>query len=382
MKEDEMTYTDPQIDLNAPKLLIALELSDKAFLARAHWRGKESQRQLAPTAEGLSEGLEQFRRKLKVPEGVEVVACFEAGRYGFWPARRLEDLGARCEVMDSAGIEVSRRRRRAKTDKLDVKSLLQLLIRRELLGEGGKAFRPIHVPSPEAEDERRLNRERERLINERKQHQSRIKDLLKLQGTDVAGSIGSLKLERLVDWAGKPLPPHLLAELQREQQRWRLVDEQVKAVERETVQLRRQGSSPTSEKARRLASLRGIGDVGSWTLSSELLGWRDFANRRQVGAAAGLVSVPYSTGDSHRDQGISKAGPGRIRALLVELAWGWLRHQPDSELSRWFQSRYADQGKRMRRIGIVAMARKLIIALWRYVEFGEVPAGARLKVAR
>ena len=240
---------------------------------------------------------------------------------------------------------------------------------------------PIYVPSPEAEDERRLNRERERLVNERKQHHSRIQGLLKLHGTDFSGSVGLLRLTTLVDWAGNPLPPRLSRELEREQQRWRLIDEQLKAVDREINAARRQGSSPICEKARRLESLKGIGHVGSWSLSCELFGWRAFANRRQVGAASGLVSVPYSTGGSHRDQGISKAGPGRLRALLIELAWGWLRFQPTSDLARWYEKRYAKQGKRMRRIGIVALARRLSIALWRYVEFGEVPAGALLKTA-
>ena len=373
-----MTYTGLQDQVSANPMLVAFELSKDRFLARGWWQGRESGVSVASTAEGLAEAIATLKRRFKVSGEVTVVACYEAGREGFWPARCLERLGVGCRVLEPSSIEVPRRARRAKTDRLDVAALLRLLVRAEIVGEK-RVFKQAQVPPVEVEADRRLNRERERLVEERRAHAGRIQSLLVTQGIRWSSSPASLELGALRDWEGEPLSSRLQQELEREQVRWRLVDEQLATVDRLMKQAREAEVSRIAQVARQLIGLRAIGPVGSWTLSAELFAWRALKNRRQVAAATGLAPVPFDSGDSRRDQGISKAGPGRLRALLVELAWGWLRYQPNSELSLWYERRFAHGGKRLRRIGIVALARRLAIALWRYVEYGELPAGAELK---
>ena len=277
--------------------------------------------------------------------------------------------------MDAASIEVSRRLRHVKTDRLDGDRLLAKLIRRHALERDGWSV--VHVPSIEEEDARHLHRELEPLKRERLAHRLRIQSLLVTQGIRLSAKC-ALRLDRLTLWDGRPLPVELKAQLEREQERLGLVErqiEQLEAVRRERL------NSPRSAAEHRVAHLMRLGAIGptsAWLLVMEFFAWRDFRNRRELAALAGLVGTPYNSGESERDQGISKAGNRRVRAMIVEIAWLWLRFQPGSALSPWYRARFAGGGLRMRRIGIVALARRLLIALWRYLEGGVIPQGARL----
>jgi transposase len=242
----------------------------------------------------------------------------------------------------------------------------------------------VHVPSVEEEDEKRSNRERDRLVKERTAHTNRIKALLHAQGIRDAAPLarGFLKeLAGLHTGDGRELPPRLLAEIGREHERLVLVDQQIVAIEAANrAECRAAASAPpeaTGAKMMRLTQLKAVGVVGARVLANEVF-YRRFANRRQVGACVGLTGTPYSSGEDERDQGISKAGNRRARMIAIELAWRWVHHQPDSDLTRWFKARVGDQKGRVRRIAIVAVARKLMVALWRYLETGMAPNGAVL----
>jgi transposase len=262
---------------------------------------------------------------------------------------------------------------------VDAIALLRLLMR-YFNGEQA-ALHPIRVPTVDQEGQRRLNRERDRLLKERGGHSARIKSLLIAHGIRLEKVKALPVLLATVKAAvtGYDLPEDLKAELNREYQRYELVDRQIKALERLQVARAEAQAIPAMQNIRQLMSLKGVGWQSSWILIMEFFAWRGFKNAKQLGACAGLTPTAYDSGDRTQEQGISKAGNKRIRSLLVELSWLWLRYQPDSELSRWYQRRFGGGGKRMRRIGIVALARKLLIALWRYLEHGVLPAGARLK---
>jgi transposase len=309
------------------------------------------------------------------------VSCYEAGRDGFWIHRGLEADGIENHVVDSSSIEVNRRKRRAKTDRIDVKALLRLL-QRYWQGER-EAMGVVRVPTVEQEDQRRLHRERKRLIKERGSHSARIKSLLIAHGIRL--EIRSDFLEQLETArggsTGYALGEDLKAEIRREYERYRMVHQQLKALEAEQQLRAQEEASEAMKQVNQLLKLKGVGWQSSWVLVMEFFSWRDFRNQRQLGACAGLTPTPYKSGDSEREQGISKAGNRQVRSLMIELSWLWLRYQPNSALTQWFQRRFAGGGKRMRRIGIVAMARKLLIALWRYVKEGMVPEGAVFKVA-
>ncbi len=330
---------------------------------------------------GVGEALEKAAARFKLSERATVISCYEAGQDGFWPHRRLAELGIANRVVDSASIEVNRRHRRAKTDQLDVRKLLEMLVRSQR-GEQG-VWRVVKVPSVEEEDRRRLHRELERIKNEEKQHRTRIRSLLKLHGVrpemNPEGRGWKGYLERLE----QVLPQGVWSEVVRESERLALVKSQRRALEGEQRERLASGSSEDAvlQQIVALSLLRGIGSGSAWQLVMEFFGWRQFKNRRQVAGCAGLDPTPYDSGQSRREQGISKAGNKRIRWLMVELAWSWLRYQPDSALSQWFQERFGGGGKRQRRIGIVALARRLLVALWRYVDHGVLPEGAELKPA-
>jgi len=284
-------------------------------------------------------------------------------------------------VIDSSSIEVNRRKRKVKTDRIDAHALLRLLMRYHS-GEK-QALHPVRVPSVAEEDERRLNRERDRLLKERGSHSARIKSLLITHGiclkklSDLPRLLPIAKAA-VIDY---DLPADLKAELAREYGRYELVDQQIKHLEHRQKARASSEDSPVIRTVNRLCGLKGVGWQSSWALSTEFFSWRAFKNGKQVGACAGLTPTPYASGDSTREQGISKAGNKRVRKLMVELSWLWLRYQPASHLSQWFEKRFGSGGKRMRRIGIVALARKLLVALWRYLEQGVVPEGAVLKAA-
>ncbi len=300
-------------------------------------------------------------------------SCYEAGRDGWWLHRWLAEQGIDNIVVDAASIEVNRRARRAKTDRLDGDKLLAMLLRHHA---GERVWSVLHEPTAEDEDARRLHRELERLTHERTAHTNRIGSLLVLHNLRPHVIIGGRDWARWWDSHCEQVPPALRAEVERESARLALVKQQIKALESAQHQELVDGKEP---QVTQLTRLRAIGPTGAWVLVKELFGWRHFGNRRELAGSLGLTPTPYASGDSQVEQGISKAGNRRIRALLVELAWSWLRYQPESALSQWFNRRFAAGGKRMRRIGIVALARRLAIALWRYLEHGVIPSGAMLK---
>jgi transposase len=317
--------------------------------------------------------------KLKLPTDAAVVCCFEAGRDGHWIYRWLESEGFEVMEIDSSSIETARGRKHVKTDRIDVEKLLDLLIRYHGFGLR-KAFRVVRVPSVAAEAGQRLHREDEYLIRQRTRVSNRIKGLLVAQGlkeVSLRGNFASY-LERARLWNGDGLTAELKTELTRLHAQYTVFIDQLKALARSYAE-ELATDTPLAEKRRRLERLKSLGPKTSRILSAEVFGWRSFANGRQVGAFSGLTPTPSQSGDSDTEQGISKAGNRRVRRVMIELAWLWLRWQPDSELSRWFNHRFAHGGKRMRRIGIVALARKLLIALWRYTEHGVIPPGAVLK---
>jgi transposase len=308
-----------------------------------------------------------------------MVSCYEAGRDGFWLHRYLLSCGIENVVVDSASIEVNRRKRRAKTDRIDVRKLMHKLLRYH----GGEqlVWSVVNVPSEQAEDGRHLHRELEVLKKERTMHRSRLKSLLIQQGI-VAPNPSSRKfliqLETFRRWDGTELPADLKSRIIREHGRLRMVEEQIYTLNKERENRVAAADNMSMQQVAHLMTLVGIGMNSSWKFVMEFFAWRDFKNGKQIGALSGLTPTPYDSGSSLREQGISKAGNERVRTLAVEMAWVWLRFQPQSKLSQWYLKRFAEGGKRMRRIGIVAMARRLLIDLWRYLEHGVVPEGARL----
>ena len=364
-----------------PILYMAMELSNKQW--RLVFGDGSKRRRVAVEAgyrEQLGEAVAKAKEKFGLPGDTRVVSCYEAGRDGFWLHRYLSSIGIQNQVVDSSSIEVNRRLRRAKTDRIDGDKLLTMLMR--YCGGERDLWRVVQVPSVEEEDARQLHRELERLKKERTGHRNRLQGLLVAQGIRLKPRRDFLeRLEKVSLWEGSPLPADLKAELGREYQRLKLVEEQIHTLE--TVQAERLQEAETEalKQVVQWMSLCGIGQSSAWVFVMEFFGWRRFRNRREVGALAGLTGTPYASGDSQRDQGISKSGNRRIRTLIIEIAWSWLRYQPEAKLSLWFKERFASGGKRMRRIGIVALARRLLIALWQYLEHGLLPPGAKLKPA-
>jgi transposase len=314
---------------------------------------------------------------------VRIVSCFEAGLDGHWLHRWLTEQGVISYEVDPSSIEVSRRARRAKTDRIDLDKLMRAFLA-YLRGEP-RVCSMVHVPTVEEEDRKRRTRERERLLNERTAHTNRIKALLFGQGVrDVMplkpGFVASLAKMRTGD--GRELPPQLKEEIVREHERLCLLHKQFLALEAKSkAELRVAAPGSAEAKIVQLVDLKSIGPVGGQQLVNEAF-YRPFNNRRQVGSYFGLAGTPYDSGESRREQGISKAGNWRARKLAIELAWLWLRHQPGSELSLWFHQRVGNMKGRIRRITIVAVARKLMVALWQYLTTGVVPKGAVLHPSR
>jgi len=307
-----------------------------------------------------------------------VRSCYEAGRDGFWLHRHLATVGIDNRVIDSSSIEVNRRQRRAKSDGLDVRKLLAMLVRYHT-GES-KVWSVVRVPTVEEEDRRQLHRELRTLKKERTRVKNRMQGLLAnhglrlLKGRDLNALLEEMRL-----WDGSPLPAGLRARLQREWEHAQFLHAKILELERERQRAIKHDRSPAIDKVRQLLRLRAIGENGAWVYVNEFFGWRQFRNRKEVGAAAGLTPTPYQSGDSSRERGVSKAGSRHIRAVAIEMAWCWLRYQPRSRLSRWYQERFERGGTRARKVGIVALARKLLIDLWRFLEHGVIPEGAVLK---
>lgn len=368
-------------------LAVSLELSAKSWKMGFHDGNREKPAVHTVSNEvaalRLSEAvgkIEKVKRDWGYSEDTRVVVCFEAGQDGFWIQRALLGRGYEAVIVDPASIPVERRARRAKTDRLDAIKLV-LSLRGWLRGEGDR-MHVIRVPSVEAEAQRQLVRDRGELQKEVGQHRDRMRKLLRTVGywegvaADFADRLSAGKA-RCYD--GSELPAELRERLERECERLALAEKQLAALEASLVT-----KLPTQVQGRigELKKLKGIGPVGAMRLVCELF-WRNFDNRRQVGSCVGLTPQPYDSGESRVDQGISKAGNRRVRALLIEMAWLWLQYQPESALSQWFAQRTRGSGpnKRGRRIMIVAVARRLVIALWRYLKDGTVPEGAQLKTA-
>ena len=370
---------------NNSKLFVSLELSRSAWLVTVSTPGSEKLSKYTVAGgdgRALLDLLDRLRRtaERRIGVSVEVVAIQEAGLDGFWIHRLLENNGIESRVVDAASIAVDRRHRRVKTDAIDGETLLRTLMA-WARGER-RVCSMVRPPSPAEEDRRRLTRERGTLLKERIQHTNRIKGLLSGQGItdyDPLGKNRHTQLDALKTGDGRALPERLTLEIQREIQRLDLVNAQIATVERERDALVKTTFDADAQNAAAVLSrLKGIGAEFSSLIWLEAL-FRSFANRRQIAAYAGLAPSPWQSGSTDRDQGISKSGNRRLRHTMIELAWFWLRHQPDSVLSVWFRARVGQARGRVRRIAIVALARKLLVALWRFATQGVVPEGAVFK---
>ena len=366
-----------------PVLFLAFELSEKTWklgFTTGHGQQPRERNIAARHQERLLQEVAQAKRRFGLPETAPVVSCYEAGREGFWLHRFLQAHGITNQVVDSSSIEVNRRKRRAKSDGLDVRKLLTMLIR-SYHGERG-VWRVVNVPSIEAEDQRHLHRDLETVKQERASTIARIKGLLSSQGLRLT-SVNKLpeQLDALRLWDGAPMPSGLRQRLLRVYAHYTFLSEQIAALEAERRAQLQSSQDANIEKVRQLMQLKGLGINGAWLLVMEFFGWRELKTRREVGGLAGLTPTPYQSGESAREQGITKSGNRHVRWMSTELAWSWVRYQPDSALSCWFRERFGGGGKRLRRIGIVAVARKLLIALWRFLESGVIPEGAVLKEA-
>ncbi len=378
--------TTIRVDIGA--IFVSMELSRKTWLLTSLSPGggeKMSRHSVrAGDLHGLFERLAEHRRKALARMGRDypIVAIQEAGLDGFWIHWALEREGIESHVVDPASIAVPRMKRRAKTDKIDGQALLRVLMAYKR-GEP-RVCAMVRPPSPEDEDRRRIGRERDTLIKERTQHVNRIKGLLFTQGVldyEPMRRDRRARLEGLRTGLGNPVPSHLKKAIGRELDRLEMLMDQIAAVERERGKLLDREKSPETAKAAELVEFRGIGAEFATKLWLEAF-WRSFGNRRKLGAFSGLAPSPWSSGQIHHEQGVSKAGNPRLRATLIELAWLWVRHQPDSALTQWFLRRLKDNQGRFKKTLIVALARKLFVALWKYLETGEPIKGAVMKSTR
>ncbi len=366
-------------------LYLAFDLGRKEWkLAFTVGRGERPRLRTVAAGDlgGLTQEIDRARQRWGVAPESRVVSCYEAGRDGFWLHRYLLSRGISNLVVDSSSIEVNRRARRAKTDRLDAQKLLRLLVRHDLGEEEDRVWSVVRVPSVEQEADRQLHRDWEELKQERTLHRNRIQALLACQGITLRlGADFGDRLEGLALWDGSALPLPLQERLKREWERLKLVEEQIRDLNREKEEAVASAADASLQQIQQLTTLKGIGVTSAWLFVREFFGWRQFRNRREVGALAGLAPVPCQSGSTDHEQGISKAGNVRLRTMAIEIAWSWLRYQPTSSLSLWFRERYGPGSRRSRRVGIVALARKLLVSLWRFLETGVVPEGAQLKTA-
>jgi transposase len=367
------------LELSRSSWLVAIQGSDESRPSRHKVGAGDAKRVVALI--GLARGAAARRCG---EEAVRVCSCYEAGYEGFWLHRVLVAAGVESHVVDASSLLVDRRARRRKTDRIDVEAILRALIRWR---HGDRdVCSMVVVPNVAAEDERRLSRERGRLVQERTGHINRIKGLLMTVGIYDFQPVVADRLERLaglVTGDGRKLPPHLSEEIRRELERLAFLEQQIAVVERDQRPVRQGAEQPTDiatppGRIAHLQKLRAVGPQTATVLQSEVF-FRQFSNRRQIASYVGLDPSPWASGDTMREQGISKAGNRRARHALIELSWMWLQWQPASELSQSFHKRVGDAKGRTRRTIVVALARKLLIAIWRYLEHGVVPAGATLR---
>ncbi len=378
------TATASTIDCNQTRetLMMAMELGESGWLLGfASAFGQKPLRRKVATRDGAAvlEQIDWAKRRLGLPSDAPIASCYEAGRDGFWLHRFLTAQGVENLVVDSASIEVNRRKRRAKSDRIDLVALLDLLARHRA-GSAKPVWSVVHVPSEEDEDRRHLGRELRLLKKDRTRVSHRIKGLLANHGfsLDLRGDLRA-QIETLRTWNGTALPSGLRARLDRYVEDYDYLTGRIRGLDAERRRILREETGPVLDTVRQLYSLKAVGINTAWTYGTEFFGWRAFRNGKQVGGAAGLTPTPYASGKSEREQGIGKSGSRWVRGAAIEFAWGWLRFQPESALSQWYQQRFGSGSKRLRKIGIVALARKLLVALWRFLETGVIPEGALLK---
>lgn len=364
-----------------PGLYVAFELGKQEWkLALTSGFGVAPWMRTVPSGDfrAVERVIGQARARLGVPAAAVVVSCYEAGRDGFWIHRALTARGIRNRVVDSASIEVSRRARRMKTDRIDAMKLVMMLVR--VWNGELRVWREVRVPSEAAEAARQVSRERAALVQERTRLRNQVTSWLATWGCAVskAAQQRAAWWTRVTDWQGRALPAEVQGRIGRAQARVAVVVEQIATLEQQQTRATR-GAGADSALAR-LTNLKGVATTGASVLLQEGLVWREFRNRRQIGGLLGFAPMKYQSGEVDRDQGISRAGNPRWQAVSVQLAWNWVRWQPDSALTRWYHAHFGRR-RRERKIGIVALARKLVIALWRYVTQGVVPPGAMLKSA-
>jgi transposase len=369
-------------------IFVAVELSQRSWLVTMYCpdRDKISRHKLeGGDHAGLLALIDRMRERAARALGATpaVVSCYEAGYDGFWLHRLLMAAGITNHVFDPASIAVDQRARRVKTDRIDGEKMLRTLMA-YLRGEP-RVVRVVRVPTPEQEDVRRATRERVRLTKEQTAHTNRVKALLRLLGLAVGNPRRRDFLTWLAkqrDWQGEGVPPRMLAEIKHEHARLMLVREQLDELSQASAE-----ADPTpaaaqmAQRSQLLLKIRSLGPAFATTLTNEVF-YKDFRNRREVASYFGLTPSPWQSGGIDREQGISKAGNPRARENAIELAWLWLRHQPDSALTREYRRRTLNASKRIKRIAIVTLARKLMVALWRYLTTGLVPDGAMLKAVK
>jgi transposase len=362
-------------------LYIALELGqDKWLMACATQAAEKARFRSLPARDltRLQEEIAKAKQRFGLPADAPVCTCYEAGRDGFWLHRALTSRGITNVVVDSGAIEVNRRHKHAKTDPIDAGKLLNLLCRYH--GGERKVWSVVNVPTVADEDRRQLHRGLKDLQRQQTECSNRIKGLLASQGLDAPVDANfRTTLAQLRDWAGQPVPAGLQQRLLQEFAVWEALHRQIRDAANEQERRLREGKEPYLDQVRRLLGLKAVGVRSAWILVTELFAWRDIRNGKELGALVGLTPTPYDSGKSEREQGISKAGNKHVRSLIVELAWLWRRWQPRSALSQWYERRFGAGNKRARKIGIVALARKLLVALWRYLKDGKVPDGAEEK---
>jgi len=359
-------------------LYMSMELSNKKWKLAFSDGSRERLRTIdSDKKEDVWKEIASSKERFGLGDEVKIISCYEAGRDGFWIDRYLKSHGVNNNIMDPASIEVDRRKRRRKTDRLDAKKLLKVLMR--YMWGDQDVCSMVKVPSEMDEDERQLHRELENLKKEVTIHVNRIRSLLICHGIridnprrrDFVEYLDSVRL-----WDGSEICENLKDRLKREYERYKQANDQIKYLKDLRMDCVKTQETESMSRVRQMLGIRGIGIESAWLLEKEFFGWRKFKNRKEVSSLSGLSPTPYSSGESNREQGISKAGNRRVRSMMVEISWSWLRFQKDSKLTKWFNERFAKGGKRMRRIGIVALARKLLVDIWRYVEHGVIPEGA------
>jgi len=363
------------------RLLMAMELGRRQWkLGFTTQRGQRIRRRTLPADawDRLPDEMAAAKKRLELPADAPVTSCYEAGRDGFWIHRYLTGLGVDNLVVDSSSLEVNRRARRAKTDDIDLTKLLSML-RRHVSGEK-KVWRVVHIPSAQDEERRQPHRELWALKRDRTRVTNRIAGVLATVGVYVnVDAKLPTRLAQLRQWNGEPLSAKLRDRVAHEWEKVALFTTQIQALERARRLELRQHADAAVALVRRLLQLRGIGEQTAWLFVTELFAWRQFRNRREVGGITGMVGTPYRSGLLNHEQGISKAGNKRVRSLAIQIAWSWLIYQRHSALTQWYTARFARGGPVARKIGIVAVARRLVIDLWRYLDAGVIPKGAVFK---